>query len=192
MASGPYRCSALLKPATRFWHRRSRNLRYTRWVELKPAEIKWAAAVAGVPMRGGHQDNGPPTHPTRLAYFAGALASLSSCRSSEESCRRVAAARLSSCSTEVALAIGAVTLGRAMSQASATVAGVVSLRVAPSTSASTMRSPRSLRYFSTNELRAPFAMSAFERYFPLRKPLARLKYVTTVSLCACATGSRPA
>jgi hypothetical protein len=88
------------------------------------------------------------------------------------------------------LAIGAITLGRAMIQASATVEGVVSLRLATSTSVSTIRSPRSFRYLFKNGLRARFSMSVFERYFPLRKPLARLKYVTTASLCACATGSR--
>src|ERR1700693_3812008 len=111
----------------------------------------------------------------QAAYFTTTLALASSFMSSEDSCRRVAAVRLSSCATEVALAIGAVTLGLAMIQASATVAGVVSRRLATSTSASTIRSPRSLKYLFTSPLRAPFAASACERYFPLRKPLARLK-----------------
>jgi hypothetical protein len=84
---------------------------------------------------------------------------------------------------ELVLAIGAVTLDPAIIQASATVEGVVSLRLATSMSASTIRSPRSFRYLFKNGLRARLSMSAFERYFPLRKPLARLKYVTTARLC---------
>src|SRR5580698_9882304 len=74
-----------------------------------------------------------------------ALASSSACRSSAGKSSRVAAARLSSCCTEVALAIGAVTLGRAISQAIATVVGVVSLRFATATRVSMILMPRSFR-----------------------------------------------
>ena len=84
------------------------------------------------------------------------------------------AARLSSCCTEVALAIGAVTPGRAISHASATVAGVVPCWSATLSSALRMRVPRSFRYFLIPLPRALLARSSGERYLPDRKPLARL------------------
>ena len=57
----------------------------------------------------------------------------------------VARIRLSTCSTEVALAIGAVTPGLAMIQASATSAGFALCRAATASSAPRMRNPRGLR-----------------------------------------------
>ena len=57
----------------------------------------------------------------------------------------VARTRLSACSTEVALAIGAVTPGLAMTQASATSAGFALWLAATFSSASRMRNPRGLR-----------------------------------------------
>src|ERR1043165_7921424 len=95
--------------------------------------------------------------------------------SSGESLRRVARARLSSCSTLVALAMGAVTPGCAISQASATSAGFASCAFATASSAASTLKPRSLRYFSTPPARAAlFFKSALLRYLPERKPEARL------------------
>ena len=87
----------------------------------------------------------------------------------------VAAARLSSCSTDVALAIGAVTLGRAISHASATVAGVrvVALRHVDER-IDDPQAPVVQIFLDPRAARAPCSVSAFERYLPLRKPLARL------------------
>ena len=55
--------------------------------------------------------------------------------SASDSESSVARMRLSVCSTEVALAIGAVTAGRAMTQASATSAGLALWRAATASSA---------------------------------------------------------
>ena len=86
---------------------------------------------------------------------------------------RVAAASSRTCSTLVALAIGAVTPGRAISQASATCAGVARCAAAIVSSAASTRSPCALRYFCTAPPRALlFARSASLRYLPLRTPLA--------------------
>src|SRR5690606_774205 len=86
-----------------------------------------------------------------------------------------AAMMSSSCSRLVALAIGAVTPGRVISQASETWAGV-----AP-TSADTLRSisssfmPRSSKSPSRNAARAAPLRSSLLAYLPVRKPLAREK-----------------
>ena len=76
------------------------------------------------------------------------------------------------CSRLVALAIGAVTLGRAISQASATCAGVALCRAATSSSAFSTPRPRSLRYFFTPPPRGLLPRSASERYLPVRNPAA--------------------
>ena len=75
------------------------------------------------------------------ARAQGALASVSAAMSSADSVNSVARIRLSTCSTDVALAIGAVTPGLAMVQASATSAGLALLRDATASSASRMRNP---------------------------------------------------
>ena len=53
--------------------------------------------------------------------------------------------RLSTCASDVALAIGAVTPGRAISQARATSAGLAPSPSATASSAPNMRAPRALR-----------------------------------------------
>ena len=87
----------------------------------------------------------------------------------------VAAIRSWSCSRLVALAIGAVTPGRAISQASATWAGVARCSAATSSSAARMRRPRSSRYLLMPEPRGLWPRSASERYLPVRKPRASEK-----------------
>src|SRR6185312_1070931 len=87
----------------------------------------------------------------------------------------VASTSSCNCSRVVALAIGAVILGRAISQAIATLAGVELFCFATCSSAATMRCPRSFMYFCTNLPRALFSRSACERYLPVRKPLASEK-----------------
>ncbi len=65
--------------------------------------------------------------------------------SAEVSLISVERTRLSVCSTEVALAIGAVTPGLVIVQASATSAGLALWLAATASSASRMRNPRGLR-----------------------------------------------
>src|ERR1700731_825173 len=91
------------------------------------------------------------------------------------SSRLVARAKSSNCCRLVALAMGAVMLGRAMSQARATCVGVAWWRFANWSRASRMRSPRRFRYFLTICPRWLFERSASERYLPLRNPLASAK-----------------
>ena len=75
--------------------------------------------------------------------------------------------------TLVALAIGAVMPGCAISQARATCAGVARWSAATSSSACRMRSPRGVRYLPMAPARAGLLpMSAAPRYLPDRKPLA--------------------
>jgi len=76
------------------------------------------------------------------------------------------------CSGLVALAIGAVMLGRAISQANATCAGVARSRAATSSSAARMRRPVSFRCFPAPAPRARPARSVCMRYLPVRNPLA--------------------
>ncbi len=102
-----------------------------------------------------------------------ALAWFSSSTAAPSRLSRVASIRSLSCSRLVALAIGAVTLGRASSQARATRAGVYRHRAATTSRAARMRCPRSLRYFLTVFPRWLCARSASERYLPVRKPAAR-------------------
>jgi hypothetical protein len=90
------------------------------------------------------------------------------------SIRWTAAAGLSSYCTEVALTIGAVMLGRAISHASAALAGVLQCWSATVLSASRIRVPRLFKIPSTRMPRALLVRSAAERYLPDRKSLARL------------------
>ncbi len=76
------------------------------------------------------------------------------------------------CARLVALAIGAVMEGRAISQASATCAGVPPASRATRSSAASTRMPRASRYFFTPAPRGLFERSASERYFPVRNPAA--------------------
>src|SRR5689334_8944830 len=78
----------------------------------------------------------------------------------------------SSCATLVALAIGAVMPGRAISQAIATAAGVERWRAATLSTAARMPSPRASRYFFMPPPRGLLPRSASERYLPVRKPAA--------------------
>ena len=80
----------------------------------------------------------------RACFTARSPRSAPPCRLAD-SVSSVARTRLSTCSTEVALAIGAVTPGLAMIQASATSAGLALCRAATASSASRMRNPRGLR-----------------------------------------------
>jgi long-chain acyl-CoA synthetase len=74
-----------------------------------------------------------------------ALASLSAAMSASDKTSSVERMRLSVCSGEVALLIGAVTAGRAMIQARATSPGLALWCAATASSASRMRKPRGLR-----------------------------------------------
>src|SRR3546814_13146023 len=67
------------------------------------------------------------------------------------------------CSTLVALAIGAVTPGWAMAQASAISAGLAPVWAANASSAASNRMPRGFRYFSTRVPRALLPRSSAER-----------------------------
>ena len=64
---------------------------------------------------------------------------------------------------------------RAISQASATWAGVARCSAATSSSAARMRRPRSSRYLPMPEPRGLWPRSASERYLPVRKPRASEK-----------------
>ena len=75
----------------------------------------------------------------------------------------------------VALAIGAVTPGLAIIQASATSAGLASWAAATLSSAARIAKPRGFRYFPTRLPRWLRDRSASPRYLPERKPDARLK-----------------
>ncbi|KOT25096.1 hypothetical protein DM52_4251 [Burkholderia mallei] len=88
------------------------------------------------------------------------------------SCSRIAAPSALNCSSDVALAIGAVTLGRAICHASATDVCVEPCFAATASSAARIRKPRGFRYCSTRLPRALFFKSASDRYLPDRKPLA--------------------
>src|ERR1700683_1520206 len=98
--------------------------------------------------------------------------------------RLVASTRSLSCSRLVALAIGDVTLGRAITQAIATLAGFESYCLATWSKAVSIRQPRSLRYFFIPAPRWLLERSSSERYLPVRNPLARGKYVITPRLFA--------
>src|SRR5262249_27175118 len=97
----------------------------------------------------------------------------SSCRTaSASSGNRVAASSSSSCARLVALAMGAVMLGRAISQARATLAGVDPVRAATSSRAARMRKPRGLSIAPAPPPRGLLPRSALLRYLPVKKPLA--------------------
>src|SRR5664280_1331601 len=81
-----------------------------------------------------------------FAQAPGAAAESSAASSSADSASVAARIRLSTCAGVVALAIGAVTPGCAITQASATSADLALWREATDASASTMRRPRGLRY----------------------------------------------
>src|ERR1700687_2509088 len=80
-----------------------------------------------------------------------------------------------SCSTLVALTIGAVMLGRAKSHARDTLAGVALYFFATMSSASRILKPRSLMYFFSIRARGLFSTSLSDRYLPERNPLAKGK-----------------
>ncbi len=92
-----------------------------------------------------------------------------------ESVSWVARMRLSSCFREVALAIGAVTPGRALIQASEISASWALVSAATESSASRMRKPRSFKYWVMPLPRGLWSRSSVERYLPVRNPDARLK-----------------
>jgi len=73
------------------------------------------------------------------------------------------------CAMLVALAMGAVTVGHAISHATATCADVALSRFAPCSSASMMLKPRSFKYFFTKSPRALFSTSATDLYFACEK-----------------------
>jgi hypothetical protein len=75
----------------------------------------------------------------------GAPAALSASMSAAVRVSSVERTRLSTCSTEVALAIGAVTPGLAIAHASATSAGLALWRADTASSASRIRNPRGPR-----------------------------------------------
>lgn len=104
-----------------------------------------------------------------------ALARFNSSSAAGSRCKLAPATSVSSCPSVVALAIGAVTLGRARSQARETAAGVESYRAATLSSASRIRKPRSFRYGLTPCPRGLLARSASERYLPARNPRASEK-----------------
>src|SRR5579863_321289 len=101
-----------------------------------------------------------------------ALALSSSAMSAALSFSSTAFTMSCNCSKLVALAIGAVTLGRAISHASATCAGVALCRAPTSSSALSTAWPRSLRYFFTPPPRGLLPRSASDRYLPVRNPAA--------------------
>ncbi len=90
------------------------------------------------------------------------------------SCNDAAFAKLWTCEIRVALAIGAVTPIRAISHASATSAGSARWDTATSSSVLRIASPRGVRYLEMPSPRLDLPRSAFERYFPVKKPDARL------------------
>jgi hypothetical protein len=95
------------------------------------------------------------------------------------SCNCAAAINVFNCAELVALAMAAVTLGRAISHASATDAGVLRWDAATSSNARRILSPRGVRYFPTIPPLAAPLRSDGERYLPARNPLASEKYVIT-------------
>src|SRR3954451_2706689 len=85
---------------------------------------------------------------------------------------RTAPRSSSSCGRLVALAIGAVSSGLARSQASATCAVLALCADATSSRAASTRNPLSSRYLVAPAPRGLLPASFFERYFPVRNPLA--------------------
>jgi hypothetical protein len=82
-----------------------------------------ASTRLDVPMSGARASDGPRRF-GRIADYPGALARSSAFVVSVSSVRRVTGISSFSCASDVALAIGAATPGRAISQANANCAGV--------------------------------------------------------------------
>src|SRR6185312_7897792 len=103
----------------------------------------------------------------------GALAASSALTASGESSRVAPLVSSVSCSTLVALAIGAVT-PCASNHASETCAGVEWVSPATLSSAARMRKPRGFNLSFMRPPRGLLPKSVSERYLPVRNPLARL------------------
>src|SRR5690606_22739279 len=113
---------------------------------LRPAELE--AAEAGGVEQGGVSADRP--HPPRVAGKGSVRrhrspAAVSVAMSSSDNARVAARAKLSTWARRVALAMGAVTPGRAISQARAISAGAAPWRSETSSSAARIRIPRSFR-----------------------------------------------
>src|SRR6185312_5852935 len=130
------------------------------------------AAGAGRDAGRRRQRHGTGRGGQRHALIA-ALARSSAATSSAPRSNCIAPSSSCSCGTLVALAIGAVTDGRAISQASATCAGVALCVAAMSSSTASTARPCGLRKrFAAPPRALLLARSAALRYLPLRKPLA--------------------
>src|SRR4051812_48959641 len=109
------------------------------------------------------------------SFFCGprqALAASSRATSCWLSSSRRAPRSSLSCARHVALAIGAAISGLARSQARAICATVALWAPAISSRAARTRNPRLSRYLVAPAPRGLFFASSFDRYFPVRKPLA--------------------
>ena len=118
---------------------------------------------------------GPDPTGSGLNDYALAVSRRASCSALRLSA--AARAKLSTCAMLVALAIGAVTPSRVISQARATSAGLAPFCSATSSRVSIIRSPRGLRYLPMRLPRWLCARSDCWRYLPVRKPDARLQYL---------------
>src|SRR5690606_16844511 len=125
---------------------RSRWMRYPGLVHLRQHGRRPCGCGCGPPA-GDPRRTGGRNHPPSARYSilspAQALADSSLSIAASSSRSPAALVRSPSCSSEVALAIGAVTPGRAISQASATCAGVADRSRATSLTAESTRVPRS-------------------------------------------------
>src|SRR5690606_7263920 len=157
---------------------RSRRMLYPGLVHLRQHGRRPCGCGCGPPA-GDPRRTGGRNHPPSARYSilspAQALADSSLSIAASSSRSPAALVRSSSCSSEVALAIRAVTPGRAIKQASATCAAWTTWSTAPARCAGRTRVPRSANRPSSMPARAAPCRSSTDPYLPVRRPLASEK-----------------